>query len=611
MSLRRFAATLCCLAALVLILTAVPASAQEADPVPAADTDGDELTDELKLELGTDPSNPDTDEDGINDGDEFAAGTDSREPDSRPDDQVELDGDGDGLMDEEELQIGTDPANADSDSDGFDDGVEVDAGTDPLDPSSTPPGGTGGSLGVFAWECPGPHPTDSDEYSAYEDCNELVDGYVFHLIDPSGADRSATTADGGTALWHDVFPGRHILAEQGLPGYGAPVVFCGSATEDPQRYPVIAAQIGHTITLDVLIPDTTYTCSWFNIPLAEEPTPPAGEVAEVTVYATACPRGYTGNDFFADCYGNPQAGIGFGLSLPGAHGGDARTTGPDGFVTLGVGLGLADSSIDLQENVTAGFAVDFFVYCTKEDGATVLEVEQTVRTAGGNTYFFASFDAAPGDQIRCDWYNIPPAEEPPDPVAGSLTVYATSCPPGYTGTDYFEDCYGNPEVDLGFAASGRIGVIAEAATDADGFVTYSFADLGVHEPPDAGEGEAGISIGINATEDFAVYCSKNGGQAVEVHALVDGGPAGLPGVGLNGEDVEPGDEIRCDWYLLPAGPEPPAPTPTQPATRLPNTGAGAAKGEAEETADSKTLTMILAGALALAGAVAIGRRRLA
>ena len=49
----------------------------------------------------------------------------------------DTDPDGDGLTDEQELALGTDPLNADSDGDGVDDGTEVAAGTDPLDAASS------------------------------------------------------------------------------------------------------------------------------------------------------------------------------------------------------------------------------------------------------------------------------------------------------------------------------------------------------------------------------------------------------------------------------------------------------------------------------------------
>jgi hypothetical protein len=49
-----------------------------------------------------------------------------------------VDTDGDGLTDQEEIEIGTDPANPDTDGDGFSDGDEVTLGSDPLDPNDVP-----------------------------------------------------------------------------------------------------------------------------------------------------------------------------------------------------------------------------------------------------------------------------------------------------------------------------------------------------------------------------------------------------------------------------------------------------------------------------------------
>jgi Tol biopolymer transport system component len=90
------------------------------------DTDGDGLTNDREIELGTDPENPDSDGDGLLDGNEVERGTDPLNPDT----------DGDGLSDGDEVQRGTDPLNPDTDGDGLSDGDEVQRGTDPLNPDS-------------------------------------------------------------------------------------------------------------------------------------------------------------------------------------------------------------------------------------------------------------------------------------------------------------------------------------------------------------------------------------------------------------------------------------------------------------------------------------------
>jgi len=109
------------------------------------DSDGDGLSDEYEISIGTNPNNQDSDNDGILDGDEV--GDDIANP---------LDGDGDGIIDA--LDSNTldtdmdgvvdqlDPANTnpcipdntvgmcDTDGDGISDGIEIANGSDPLDP---------------------------------------------------------------------------------------------------------------------------------------------------------------------------------------------------------------------------------------------------------------------------------------------------------------------------------------------------------------------------------------------------------------------------------------------------------------------------------------------
>lgn len=97
-----------------------------------ADTDGDGLTDYEEVEdYGTDPTSPDTDGDALRDGDEVDIyGTNPTTSDSDDDD----------LPDNEEIfRVGTDPTVADTDGDGWSDGEETAANSDPLDPFDTPP----------------------------------------------------------------------------------------------------------------------------------------------------------------------------------------------------------------------------------------------------------------------------------------------------------------------------------------------------------------------------------------------------------------------------------------------------------------------------------------
>ncbi len=103
-------------------------------PVNPNDPDGDGLSNEQELLLGTDPDNPDTDGDGLSDGEELSV---------TATDPLRLDTDNDELNDWVEINTTrTDPRQFDTDADGVGDGAEVRNGTDPLVPNNVTPTNT-------------------------------------------------------------------------------------------------------------------------------------------------------------------------------------------------------------------------------------------------------------------------------------------------------------------------------------------------------------------------------------------------------------------------------------------------------------------------------------
>ncbi|WP_458210687.1 DUF7343 domain-containing protein [Haladaptatus sp. NG-SE-30] len=113
-----------------------------------ADTDDDGLRDHEEITAGTDPTKKDTDEDGLVDGKEKELGTNASSADTDGDGLTDIaeteigelntgtnplkaDTDGDGLNDSEEVESVTDPTEKDTDDDGLDDGEEKKLGTDP------------------------------------------------------------------------------------------------------------------------------------------------------------------------------------------------------------------------------------------------------------------------------------------------------------------------------------------------------------------------------------------------------------------------------------------------------------------------------------------------
>lgn len=101
-----------------------PSALAYAPPVAPPDADGDGLTDDYEVAIGTDPAVVDSDADGLGDGVEISRyGTNPLVPDT----------DGDLLADGYEVvDSRTHPLHTDSDRDGLSDGDEVAAATDPL-----------------------------------------------------------------------------------------------------------------------------------------------------------------------------------------------------------------------------------------------------------------------------------------------------------------------------------------------------------------------------------------------------------------------------------------------------------------------------------------------
>lgn len=210
--------------------------------MPGADTDRDDLFNNLEKRVGTDPLDPDTDADGLKDGQEYTfwneragkigagirddtenaslewlAGKYPREGPAelarhyrpagdldgdRLGNIIDPDSDNDGLEDGEELVRGTDPANPDSDGDGILDGQDSGGSHDNENPA--PPHGPTNSSDDYI-------PTSSDfatekvDRPAFKNISDL-DTRVLFWVEPADKPRYWRTAafdrysDGGWSL---------------------------------------------------------------------------------------------------------------------------------------------------------------------------------------------------------------------------------------------------------------------------------------------------------------------------------------------------------------------------------------------------------------------------
>jgi hypothetical protein len=376
-------------------------------------------------------------------------------------------------------------------------------------------------------------------------------GYTFTLTGPGFSGAETTAASGFAAFEGISANGTYTLIETLPPNIDDFAVSC-SAGGQPFPFTYVAGGISLALTTA-----DDLRCDWFNVPVC----PATNDQASVTIRKADCPPEYTGTAVYEDCYANPGSGYTFTLSGPG--GTAEATTGAAG-VAFFEGI-TEPGAYTLTETPPAPVEAHA-VFCTEDDAAFPFTYVQ-----GG-----IAFTLGPNDDVKCDWFNVPA-----DNQLASVTIYKTICPAGYTGTDYYADCYDTPGANISFALAGPAGP-ATATTGADGFAFFENIDAA---------GTYTITETFPASiDDFAVFCSE-AGTAVDVTKVANG-------ITL---DLALDDDLRCDWFDIPeAGAAVPTSQPTTAAaatstpavSTLPRTGAG------------PTETGLFGGSLALALALA-------
>jgi hypothetical protein len=250
-------------------------------------------------------------------------------------------------------------------------------------------------------------------------------------------------------------------------------------------------------------------------------------LASITIYTAVCPPGYTGDDFFGDCYDNTTDATGF-TAFEGID--------EDGLYTL-------------QIQVPGDFA-DFVARCS--DGGENFPFEY------GDLFGEIDLDLTTSNDLRCDFYVIPIDQSGEQ---ASITLYKSTCPAGYDDDNFFDDCFDNATSGVTFTVTNDdTDESIDATTGSDGFLAFEGLDAGTYI----------LEEDIPANLDtFVVFCSAGGEDFPFTYSNT------APAIIL---ELTTADDLRCDWYNIPDGPAP-TQAPTQaPATStvgtLPNTGVG-------------------------------------
>jgi hypothetical protein len=118
----------------------------------------------------------------------------------------------------------------------------------------------------------------------------------------------------------------------------------------------------------------------------------AGEGTQsITIHNRICPTGYTGSALFADCHGNPQTDH-LDFTIAGSGELQTQATDDNGNVTFQTNPG----SYNISGGVPGEFA-STVVYCS-------VNGDQVPATQTDTGY---SVTVPDGEDVICDWYNIP------------------------------------------------------------------------------------------------------------------------------------------------------------------------------------------------------------
>jgi hypothetical protein len=242
-------------------------------------------------------------------------------------------------------------------------------------------------------------------------------------------------------------------------------------------------------------------------------------MATLTLHSRFCPPGYTGNELFDDCHGDPGIqGVQFGIRGPRNASGTPDQTGNLSFSDLPAGSYTVRTTLpaDLQRPA---------VYCSTGDGAEATRLD--VDNSGPEPT--VQINLTPREALICDWYTIPEADY--NRTRANLTLHNRFCPIGYQGDDEFTDCH--DDIGIAYISYGLSGPESRNALLDVGDATFSWLAPGRY------------ALRTDSTLPALVVCSDfNDVETVLFEQRVTGGgPVTL--------DLRAGVSLVCDWYAYP------------------------------------------------------------
>lgn len=430
-------------------------------------------------------------------------------------------------------------------------------------------------------------PSDDRSFETLDpNCTDLpANPITMHLAGADGTDQPKQIDAQGKVMYDNLADGTYTIYSDVDPDKAGEYLFCAYQGQD--RYAKDFNADGVTTFAD--LSGEQITCDWFVVsapaatattppPAATTPAPsattpptatattppPTATTAPAEPSATTapaqnarqasgggsfaialmtCPQGYdvdaqgeTADAFAANCQ-DATADVLF--TLQASDGSQVQqTTDANGQTTFS---NIADGDYTIYSNVPLEAATEY-AFCTDDGGPTY---ERTFDDGG-----ISPLEDMAGDQISCQWY-IVPDDLRGQSNGGSVTVHLASCPQGYQGSDYFQDCHGNGIAGQDFVLDGPNGEqtmkTIQESDPGPGMAAFSSLPAGDYSLRGGPPGDFGT---------VKLYCTDpNTNQAVDVGGDISGYTFTLA----------ENQDILCDWYYIPenASGQTPTPSPTQ------------------------------------------------
>jgi len=418
-------------------------------------------------------------------------------------------------------------------------------------------------------------------------CTTPAQNVAVHLSDLDLAnDDPRTTGGDGSATWDNLAPDSYTIYTDTDRTVASEVLYCSANGGDPYQKQFNDSIVAtfQNVTTEQLV------CSWFQIPVVDVSSPvettvptatatatatpttppvptstPQETVVPVadgslTVHLAACPVGYPGTDFYADCHGQGIAGMEFLLSGPDGER-QQTTTIPE---TPGPGVVSFTELSGGDYTLTGGPPGDFGtvdLYCTRQPGG-----ERIDSPVDGTQATLSLLDA---DTVLCDWYYIPenlagntPTPEPTLTPTSAPTTVPTATPTQVPNAEILVTLRSCPALVNGYGGAAYE-ELKQSCTQPVNDVSFSLGDVAA-PPLSANTGVSGDGavrfydlLPANYTLTPALPTSLT---SVAVFCHVDGSDPyqkALQNGAVTFVDVK-SDSIACDWYAVQA----PAPTAT-------------------------------------------------